>query len=118
MSLSNGAELVELVRKSELVDAARLDPFLKRLQKAGKLDQDPKQLACRFVQDGLLTHFQAKQLLQGKWKGFNFGKYRVLERLGHGSNSSVYLCEHLLMRRRVSVKVLPVVEAQNPAALE
>src|SRR5262249_49207203 len=27
-------------------------------------------------------------------------------------------CEHLLMRRRVSVKVLPVVEAQNPAALE
>ena len=34
------------------------------------------------VRDGLLTYFQAEQFLQGKWKRFSIGKYKVLERLG------------------------------------
>jgi serine/threonine protein kinase len=31
---------------------------------------------------------------------------------------SVYLCEHLFMRRRVAVKVLPTAKAEDPSALE
>src|SRR5207302_1939132 len=61
-----------------------------------------------------LTCFQAEQLLQGRWRGFTLGKYRILERLGAGGMSSVYLGEHLLMRRRVAIKVLPVALAEDP----
>ncbi len=46
-------------------------------------------------------------MLQGKHKGFFIGKYRLLSHLGKGGMSSVYLAEHVLMRRRVAIKVLP-----------
>jgi serine/threonine protein kinase len=60
------------------------------------------------VGDGLLTRFQAGQLLQGKWRNFILsGKYKVLGPLGAGGMGYVYLCEHQIMRRRVAIKVLP-----------
>src|SRR6202521_5762654 len=70
------------------------------------------------VQDGLLTTFQAEQFLMGKWRRFTIGKYKVLERLGAGGMGSVYLCEHMLMRRRVAVKVLPAAKAEDSSSLE
>ncbi len=70
------------------------------------------------MRDGLLTTFQAEQFLQGKWRRFTIGKYKVLERLGSGGMGSVYLCEHKLMRRRVAVKVLPSAKAEDTSSLE
>ena len=69
------------------------------------------------IEAGLLTRFQAEQTLQGKWRGFTLGKYSVLERLGSGGMGTVYLCEHLSVRRRVAIKVLPNSQADNPSAL-
>jgi hypothetical protein len=109
-------ELLDLVRKSGLVDAARLDAFISR----ANTDSGPptsKHWAGLLVGSGLLTRFQAEQLLLGKWRGFTVGRYRVLERLGSGGTGTVYLCEHLKVRRKVAVKVLPTIRANNPAAL-
>jgi serine/threonine protein kinase len=117
MPPSTGSELVELIRKSGLVETTALDEFLGKERTCALVGREPKQLAARMIQEGLLTQFQARQLLQGKWRGFEFGKYRVLEQLGGSSNSAVYLCEHLLMRRRVAIKVLPTIAAESPAAL-
>jgi tRNA A-37 threonylcarbamoyl transferase component Bud32 len=111
-------ELVDLVRRSKVVDDKRLTAYLDRLRAAGPLPQKPEQLAGVLVRDGVLTHFQAEQFLLGKWRRFTIGKYKVLERLGSGGMGSVYLCEHTLMRRRVAVKVLPTAKAEDPAALE
>src|SRR5437868_6334266 len=79
---------------------------------------DAKSTASLLVREGVLTGFQAEQLLEGKWRRFVIGKYRVLERIGSGGMSSVYLCEHKFMRRRAAVKVLPTSMAEDPAALE
>src|SRR6202040_208671 len=49
---------------------------------------------------------------------FTIGKYKVLERLGSGGMGSVYLCEHMVMRRRVAVKVLPAAKAEDSSSLE
>jgi serine/threonine protein kinase len=65
---------------------------------------------------GLLTRFQAAQLLRGKWQGFSIGKYRVLDLLGSGSRGNVYLCEHTLLWRRVAVKV-PFTELRGNLAV-
>jgi serine/threonine protein kinase len=78
----------------------------------------PERLAGLMVQEGLLTHFQAEQIMLGKWRRFTIGKYKVLERLGSGGMGSVYLCEHKFMRRRVAVKVLPAAKAEDQASLE
>src|SRR6266851_4437367 len=111
-------ELLELVRKSTVLEEKKLDAYLEKLRTAGSLPPEPSKLAGYMVRDGLLTNFQAEQLLLGKWRRFNIGKYKVLERLGAGGMGSVYLCEHKLMRRRVAVKVLPTAKAEDPASLE
>jgi serine/threonine protein kinase len=105
---------LDVLGKSGLVDEERLRLFL---QQAGGLSTMPRKLAARFVASGLLTQFQAEQLLQGKHRGYNIGKYRVLERIGAGGHSTVYLCEHRMVKRRVAIKVLPTAKSDNPAAL-
>ncbi|MFO0809842.1 MAG: protein kinase [Gemmataceae bacterium] len=109
------AEFVALVQRSALVPSERLDALLRALPATLS---DPRQFADIAVRERLLTNFQAEQLLQGKWKGFTIGKYRVLERIGIGGMGQVYLCEHERMRRRVAVKVLPSAALNEPGTLE
>ena len=102
------ADLCSLIVKSELIAAPVLEAYLTQQQNAGTMPADASGLAAATIRDGLLTPFQAKLLLQGKWKNFFLsGKYKVLEHLGSGGMGAVFLCEHRHMRRRVAVKVLP-----------
>src|SRR5579875_956500 len=110
-------ELLELVRKSEVVEEKKLTAYLDRVRAAQVLPATPAALAGLLVRDGILTQFQAEQFLQGKWRRFCLGKYKVLERLGAGGMGIVYLCEHKLMRRRVAVKVLPESQAKDADSL-
>src|SRR5262245_58774439 len=110
-------ELLDLVQKSGLIEEARLRACVQKLTQ-GAIPADPAKLAERMVRDALLTYFQAEQLLQGKYKRFSLGKYKVLERLGAGGMGTVFLCEHKLMRRRVAVKVLPIPKAEDRASLD
>ncbi len=109
-------ELLVLIQKSGVADEKRLNAVLE--QAAGNMPDDAKGLAALLVREGVLTGFQAEQLLEGKWRRFVIGKYRVLERIGSGGMSCVYLCEHKYMRRRAAVKVLPTSMAEDPGALE
>lgn len=113
---ASAAELLNLVRKSGVTADKRLDAFLQEW--AVKLPDDAKGAADLLVNEGVITAFQAEQLLEGKWRRFTIGKYRVLGRIGSGGMSSVFLCEHKHMRRRAAVKVLPTSMAEDPAALE
>jgi serine/threonine protein kinase len=109
---------LELLSRSGLLDPQRLRSYLQRRAAAGGLSGGPRTLANVLVRDGLLTRFQAEQLLSGKWRNFVLaGKYRVLGPLGAGGMGEVYLCEHQVMRRRVAVKVLPS-RPDDPTALE
>jgi hypothetical protein len=110
-------ECLELVQKSGVADEARLAAYLAQISETGGLPSEPSKAAGVLVHEGLLTYFQAEQLLQGKWRRFNIGKYKVLERLGSGGMGQVFLCEHKLMRRRVAVKVLPTAKATDEASL-
>jgi serine/threonine protein kinase len=110
-------EFLDLVRKSGVADERRLSDYLQKARTNGSLSLDAEAMADRLVRDGILTEFQAEQILQGKWRRFTIGKYKVLERLGAGGMGAVYLCEHKLMRRRVAVKVLPTAKASDESAL-
>ena len=115
---SNVDEFLELVRKSGVVEDKRLQAQLERLRGAGALPAKPMELAHLLIREGLLTHFQAEQFLQGKWKRFTIGNYKVLEKLGSGGMGQVYLGEHKIMRRKVAIKVLPTAKAEDPSCLE
>lgn len=102
-------QFLELVNKSGLFDQQQLQAHLQGFRDSGTLPEKPDALAGALVRDGLLTHFQASQLLQGKWRNFILsGKYKVLGPLGSGGMGYIFLCEHQIMRRRVAIKVLPL----------
>src|ERR1700722_12771934 len=111
-------EFLDLVRKSGVADEKRLDAHVQKLKNSSLLPPEPAKAAGVLVRDGFLTHFQAEQIMQGKWRRFTIGKYKVLERIGSGGMGQVYLCEHKLMRRRVAVKVLPAAKAKDSSALD
>jgi serine/threonine protein kinase len=112
------AEFIARVTKSALLEPQRLDDYLRQLRATSTPPEKPQQLADAMLRDGLLTRYQAEQLLLGQGGTFTVsGKYRILERLGSGGMASVYLCEHLVMRRRVALKVLPPALAEDPSAL-
>src|ERR1043166_766033 len=107
---------VDLVSKSGLIEPARLDGYWATMRDA--LPDRPQRLARKMVADGLLTNFQAEQLLKGKHKGFSLGNYVILERIARGGMGTVYLAAHRRMRHRVALKVLPPDQAENPAVRE
>jgi serine/threonine protein kinase len=94
--------------RSELVAKPAADEYVSRLNAGEDVPTDAAGFAAATVRDGLLTSFQAKLLLAGRWKNFFLAsKYKVLEHLGTGGMGTVFLCEHRHMRRRVAVKLLP-----------
>ena len=100
---------LDLVRRSGLVEKDRLNAVLLELKDSPAANPitDTDFVADRLVQAGLITRWQADKLLEGRHKGFFLGKYKLLGHLGTGGMSSVYLAEHVLMQRRVAIKVLP-----------
>ncbi len=111
---ASASEFLDILRKSGLVPADKLDACLERQQAAGTPPQTLDQIANLLVRESHLTFFQAKQLRLGRYKRFTIGaKYRLLELIGAGGMGAVYLCEHTLMRRLVALKVLPVEKLED-----
>lgn len=118
MSVPNSVEeLIQLIRKSGMIDEQKLSAYLQRREFTRGLPADVREFSDEMIRDGVLTYFQAEQYLLGKWRGFTIGKYKLLERVGVGGMGQVFLCEHMFIRRRMAVKVLPPAKAEQPAAL-
>lgn len=113
--------------KADFVDTLGRSGLLEKAQIAAALEEfaaqhrhavgDNKAVADFFVHLGLLTRWQAGKILEGRYKAFFLSKYRLLDHLGTGGMSSVYLAEHTLMRRQVAIKVLPHQKVSDPAYL-
>jgi response regulator RpfG family c-di-GMP phosphodiesterase len=80
--------------------------------------ESESQLGSALIQAGLLTQYQLDRVMAGTTHGLVFGNHRVLNRLGSGAMGVIFLAEHMLMKRQVAVKVLPVDEDCPPAILE
>ncbi len=100
---------LDLVRSSRLVEKDQLERAISDLKESleGQPLTNPHMVSEHLIDCGLLTQWQAEKLFEGRHKGFFLGKYKLLDHLGTGGMSTVYLAEHLLMNRRVAIKVLP-----------
>ena len=102
MSKLSVEQFLALVERSQLVAAEVLAQTIKDWRALAPEDDLDDVYACadHLVTAGLLTRWQSKKLLDGRHRGFLLGRYRLLDHLGSGGMSSVYLAEHVLMARR------------------
>lgn len=113
---STASELLALVEKSAILDADAFQLLTRQI--AQPVVGSAGEMAERLIEGGYLTKFQAGKLLAGRWRGFMIAeKYKLLDRLGAGGMGAVYLCEHVLMGRRVALKVLPIAQAEDKVSL-
>src|SRR5437879_9056115 len=96
-------QLVQL----QLVDSAGIPAFLQNYLDRLAAFIDTDLLGEALVHGGLLTPYQLNRVRAGTTHGLVLGNYRVLDRLGGGSVGVVFLGEHILLKRKVAIKVLP-----------
>lgn len=100
-------EYADLLRRSGLVERAELERiFAEQNVASSSGDKALAELIRRLLDEKLITSWQHAHLMEGRIKGFFLGKYKLLNMIGAGGMSTVYLAEHVMMRRRVAVKVL------------
>ncbi len=98
------SRFLELLEESGLFSSAQIVQVVEQ----HKIDELPsaKAAALTLISHGLITRFQAERLLRGFSRGFLYDRYKVLELLGSGAMSWVYLAEEVETHRRVALKVL------------
>lgn len=114
--VGNLRDLVDVIRRSRLLDDQRLSDALRTLRSDGEGPPSADSALAQLVDAKILTNFQAEQLAVGKWKGFSIGSYRLLDRIGSGGMGRVYLAEHSVLGKRVAIKVLEGKLAGDPVA--
>ena len=108
MAEKSAKSFLDLLKRSSLVPEDRLKKTLAALSKraAGrKVNVD--ELTTHLIESGVITKWHYDKLINGKYKGFFLGKYKLLGHLGTGGMSSVYLAEHSITGKRRALKVLP-----------
>jgi eukaryotic-like serine/threonine-protein kinase len=109
MSKLSVDKFLTLVERSKLVEAVPLAQFRAQWQRDAPLAEVNEAEPCaeRMVAEGLLTSWQSRKLLEGRYRGFYLGRYKLLSHLGSGGMSNVYLAQHTLLSRLAAIKVLP-----------
>jgi serine/threonine protein kinase len=108
---------LDLLRQSNLLVDSQMLSLTTEFSSDGAKWENGRSVAAELVKRGILTEWQAENLLQGKHRGFRLGPHRILMPLGKGGMSTVYLAEHMMMRRRCAIKVLPTKYQEDPDLL-
>ncbi|MFO1005894.1 MAG: protein kinase [Planctomycetaceae bacterium] len=106
-----------VIKRSGLLSEEQVDSALEKFRTSEEAVDDAKAFATFLVKNKQLTVWQAEKVLQGKHKGFVLGRYRLLSLLGKGGMSSVYLAEHMVMKRHCALKVLPAKRVNDASYL-
>ncbi len=87
------------------------DALTRAIQDIGKPmpieDIDDKQIAALLVDQGIITAYQADQLLAGRTK-LKLGAYIITDWIGQGGIGQVFKAVHEMLGRECAIKVLPL----------
>jgi serine/threonine protein kinase len=107
-------QFLDAIRLAGLTDADRLRAFAAGVRAAGGVTLD--RLGELAVETGLLTRFQVREVLAGRGDQLTLRSYRLIEKLGSGGTSDVFLGVHLGTGERRAVKMLAAGRMHDPVA--
>ncbi|MCU0959246.1 MAG: serine/threonine protein kinase [Pirellulaceae bacterium] len=111
--MANTAELMRLLEQSAILATEGLG----EARALAAETSDGTLLARRLAARGLITPWQAGQLLVGR-NQFRLGKYILTAQIGRGNFGRVYLAQHPQLRRDVAIKTLSRRFTQYPEIVE
>ncbi len=104
---TTSAEFLALLDESRLIDEVILKHLRPQiLDPSSKSARRPEYAARALYENNVLTGYQARQLMAGRYRGFYIAKYKFLELLGVGGMGKVYLAEQIDVQRLVVIKVV------------
>ncbi|MBV8898745.1 MAG: serine/threonine protein kinase, partial [Verrucomicrobia bacterium] len=112
---TTATEFLAIVRQSGLINETTFREYFRHDE---DLPPEPSACATALVRAHLLTPFQARHLLAGKFRGLSLGPYRILNQIGQGGMGAVYLAQHTELDRQVALKMLPADKAKDKLAIE
>jgi len=98
------SHFLELLEQSELLAPQRLHSAARECGLTAETAAE--EAAEQLVAAQLLTPFQAQRLLAGRARGFFYDRYKVLDAIGYGGMSRIFLAEDIHTAERVALKVL------------
>lgn len=110
---STAGDFLQVLKKSGLLLREQIVSISKDLDQT---KTDAKAAARAFVDAGMLTVFQAKQILKGRWRGLVINNYKLLYPVGAGGMGYVYAAKEDGSDWEVAVKVLAD-RCRNDAAM-
>ncbi|MEZ6089679.1 MAG: protein kinase [Pirellulaceae bacterium] len=109
------SRFLETLRLSNLLSAEEIKPFLDGRNLDNANDET---IAREFLKAQLLTPFQAKYLLHGRWRGLVIKQYRIFEPVSVGGMGEVYLARHPESDEPVAIKILRAELRDSPRNVE
>jgi len=103
-------ELLQELIALKLLEHSEVRSFLSGIGDRLPMLTSKERALQALVLAGKLTSYQRDRILAGNTFGLLLGHYRVIDTLGGGSVGIVFLAEHLRLRRRVAIKVVPMDE--------
>jgi hypothetical protein len=104
--------------KSGLLDARALQACYDAIPPEKRTaDAIDRRLARQAVNAGLLTLWQAQQVLSGRHAGLRIDRYVLRDLIGQGGMGRVYLAQDTKLKRPVALKILSRERMTNPRAL-
>lgn len=113
--LTTPEAFLELLDRSGLAARDQVVPVLDAADGQGLAT--PLELARTLVQGGVITRYQAERLLEGRSRGFFIDQFRILELLGAGGMSFMYLALDQTTGVRVALKVVSEKHRADPGML-
>ena len=106
------------LRDSGLLDSQQCadlrQQFARLVTEKPEMDQ-PKSVAAWLIKSGKLTSYQAKVLLKGRKGPFDFGRYRVTNRMTQGALNGWFQANHIDTGHAVFLHFLTGEQFKNPA---
>ena len=110
IQLSSGS-ILQMLAASGLLSNEQMTIVRKRFSKVvgnAPSDVSAQEITTWLLKRELITPWHAEKLIQGRFRGFVLGDYKLLNRVARGGMSTVYAAKHRKSGEIHALKVLPI----------